>query len=155
MKTRRLRECNRRVRRGRSGFTRMGADFLNRSGGQTEKFEKALVRVGVTLFEERVEALFLRVGDAGFVEQGDELVFGDFLHGDLLWLWPAVSHRRRRSVHYEAVDGSKRFLRGWLSRTTCSHKVYRRGVVRGVFCGRQILPWGVGLRWKSGDVTQG
>lgn len=89
MKTHRLRESNRRVRKGkRSGFARVGADFLNCCGGQAEEFEEALVCVRVTLFEERMEALFLRVGDAGFVEQGDELILGDFLHSDVLWLWP-------------------------------------------------------------------
>jgi hypothetical protein len=64
-----------------SDFARVGADFLNCLGGQAKELEERLVRVGMTLFEERVQALFLRVGDTRFVEQGDELVFGDILHG--------------------------------------------------------------------------
>ena len=68
------------------GFARVRANFLNGLAGQTEKFEEALMGIGMTLFEERVQALFLRVGDASLVEEGDELVFGDFLHGYDYWL---------------------------------------------------------------------
>jgi hypothetical protein len=67
-------------------FARMYADFLNGCGGNSEEFEETLVRVGMTLFEERMQALFLRVGDANLVEEGDELVFCDFLHGFKRWL---------------------------------------------------------------------
>ena len=48
----------------------------------------------MTLFEKRVQALFLRVGDASLVEKSDELVFGDFLHEFVYWLESAVNHRR-------------------------------------------------------------
>ena len=52
------------------------------------------MEVGMTLFEKRVQALFLRVRDASLVEKGDELVFGDFLHEFVYWLESAVNHRR-------------------------------------------------------------
>lgn len=81
IKTRRLREGNRRVRGAEgSALARAVADFPDRRGGQAEKLEEGLVCVRVALFEERVEALSLRVGDARFVQQGDELVLGDRFH---------------------------------------------------------------------------
>jgi len=42
--------------------------------------------IGMALFEECVQALLLRIGDANLVEEGDELVFGNILHGIERWL---------------------------------------------------------------------
>ena len=76
------------------------------------------MRVGMALFEERVQALLLRIGNATLVEEGDELVFGDILHV-LSVGYVGEGSPTNRSLHYEVIDGSKLFL----GRTRASRQV--------------------------------
>ena len=82
----------------------MLADFAHRSSGQPEVFEKRLVLLRVAGLEERVQALFLSIGDAGFVEEGDELIFRDGFH--ILMICRTQERAGTRKMHCEAVGGS-------------------------------------------------
>lgn len=55
-------------------------DLGNHSGRQAKILQKRLVLLRVARFEERVQALFLSIGDAGLVEESDELIFRDGFH---------------------------------------------------------------------------
>lgn len=59
----------------------MLANCPGRIGRDVQPVQKGLVRLWMAGLKRAMQSLLLRIGDTGFVEDRDELVFGDGVHG--------------------------------------------------------------------------